>query len=295
MPPRRSFHDHLLELGFARPTITEYQRIVQSAEAWCAARGRTLVRAPGADVAQYAETTENTWSTRKALRSALKHYWEFHGRQAPPLGVIRVPPQPKPVCRAHEEDEAGRLAKVARCRGDRKGFALALGLYQAMRRLEIARVRWQDFRGSELTIVGKGGKLRRIGLHPEVLDKLAVAPRRTGYVFPGRFGGHVSTATVWNWIHELGEEAGVPDITPHRLRHTCLATQNDVKNDLLATMHFAGHSKLDTTRIYTRSTARAMHDVMMSVDYLGDLADRANRPTTQPSLFDDDPDDAEEW
>lgn len=287
MPSHRSFHDHLQGLGFSRRTIGEYQRIAQSAEVWCESRGRTLARASGPFFAQYVETTENSWATRKALRSALKHYWQFHRRQNPPLGVIRVPPQPKPVCRAHEEDEAMRLAKVARAHTDRKGFALALGLYQAMRRIEIARTRWADFDSTHVTIIGKGDKKRRIDLHDELLDKLATAPREGEFVFAGRFGGHVSTATIWSWIRELGEEAGVPDITPHRLRHTCLATQNDNTGNIRAVQQFAGHSKLDTTQIYTRTTARAMRQVVRSVDYLGENTGGRRRPLAQPGLFDE--------
>lgn len=293
MPPKRTFHDHLQGLGFSRRTIAEYQRIVHAAESWCQARGSSLAKAPGSVVARYADTQERTWSTRKALRSALRHYWEFHRRADPPLGVIRIPKQPAPVCRAHDEDEAHRLAKVARAHNDRKGFALALGLYQAMRRVEIARARWVDFDHRFVTIIGKGDKYRRIDLHPEILDKLATAPQSGEYVFPGRFGGHASTSTIWGWIRELGLEAGVPDITPHRLRHTCLATQNDANGDVVATMNFAGHSKLDTTKIYTRTTAQAMRKAMLSVDYLGEAPGRRRPGAPQRSLFDDAPGD--EW
>lgn len=275
-------------------SVRQYQRAIVKADAWCQARGHSLAKAPGPLIARYADSLPLSASTRRILRCALKHYWEINHRKNPPLDFLRVPPTPEMVCRAFDDDDARRLAKLARQRGDRKGFALALGIYQAMRRAEIAHCRWTDFGDDgHLKIVGKGDKQRVIPIHPEVLDKLAVAERRGVYVFPGRFGGHVSPATVWSWIRELGEEAGVVGITTHRLRHTCLAIQNDVNKDLRATQQFAGHSKIQTTEGYTRTRAAALRAAMLSVDYLGENPGR-RRHAPQQGLFDG-PGSGDEW
>lgn len=286
MPPLTLF-DQLQARGLGPKTVRQYQRAIRKADAWCQARGYPLAKAPGPLVARYADTLPNSASTRRILRCAIKAYWEITHRKNPPLKFLRVPPQPQMVCKAFDDDDARRLAKLARQRGDRKGFALALGIYQAMRREEIARCRWSDF-GDDgyLKIIGKGDKQRVIPLHPEVLDKLAVAERRGEFVFPGRFGGHVTPSTVWAWIKELGDEAGVVGITTHRLRHTCLAIQNDNNKDLRATQQFAGHSKIQTTEGYTRTRAAALRAAMLSVDYLGENPGR-RRPAPQRGLFDD--------
>ena len=44
----------------------------------------------------------------------------------------------------------------------------------------------------------------------------------------------------------------------------------DIGYGVRATMDFAGHSKMETTLIYTRTKAQAMRQNMLSVDYLGD-------------------------
>lgn len=291
--PGLSLRDRLQARGLSRKTVNQYARAIHSAEEWCQARGHPLSRAPGSLIARYADTLPNSASTRRILRCALKHYWEITHRKSPPLSYLRVPPTPEMVCKAFDDEEARRLAKLARQRRDRKGFALALGLYQAMRREEIARCRWVDFgEDGYLKIVGKGDKQRVIPIHPEILDKLTTVERAGDYVFPGRQGGHVGPTTVWAWIKELGEEAGVVGITTHRLRHTCLAVQNDENGDLRATQQFAGHSKIQTTEGYTRTRAAALRKAMLSVDYLGDNPARRHGPP-QRGLFDGPA--AEDW
>lgn len=219
-------------------------------------------------MSEYVATQPPTWSSRKGLRSALKHYWEFVARDRPPLRAIRVPPKPEMVCRALDEDDARILAKAARATGGLQGFAVALGLYAALRREEIATLRWDCF-GEDgwMTVQGKGEKTRTIPVHPVVSEMCQALPRAGVFMFPGRFDHHVNPATIWQWIRELADEAGVGKVKPHQLRHTCLATQNDNTGDLRSVQHFAGHSRPETTSGYTRSTRRRLAAVVASLDY----------------------------
>jgi integrase/recombinase XerD len=258
----------LLALGLAPKTARLYARNILAAESWCAARGLDLATLPGEQVVELAASKPLSHSSRTILRAALRHYWERAGRDAPPLRAIRVPPEPTHACRALEEDDARILAKAARARGDRKGLAVILGLYQALRREEIATLPWSAMREEGwLRVVGKGSKERRIPLHPITAEALAWVPEACDFVFPGRFGGPVTPATIWAWVREVSEEAGAPMIPPHVLRHTSLATANDGTGDLRAVQAFACHSKPETTSRYTRATARRLAAVVSSLDY----------------------------
>lgn len=286
-----TLRSQLQGFGLDPKSVTTYYRRILKVDAWCVARGSSLAKAPGPLIARYADTLPRSWSSRKELRSACKWYWLIVKRRNPPLAFIRVPPKPVMVCKALSIDDARTLAKVCRQAPYPHGFALALGLYQGIRREEIATLPWTAF-GRRLTVIGKGEKQRTIPLHPEVLDKLAVIDRTGLFVFPGRFGTHVSPATIWAWIRKLGADAGLPDLTPHQLRHTCLATQHDNNKDLRAVQMFAGHSRPETTSGYTRTTDDAMYASMMSIDYLNERPKRKGGPTwPQPSLFDGDGDD----
>lgn len=254
--------------GLAPRSVREYLRIILAAEAWCEDRGTTLAAVTAVELAEHLLSQSASWATRKNLRSALKHYWEIIERDRPPLAAVRVPPKPEMVCRALDEEDARLLAKTARARRDQKGAAVALGMYQAARREEIARLPWAAFDDAGwMTIQGKGEKNRTIPVHPVVTDLLADLPRSSDYVFPGRFGRSVAPATIWHWIGQVASEAGVGHVTPHALRHTCLATQNDNTGDLRSVQAFAGHSRPETTSGYTRASRRRLLAVSASLDY----------------------------
>lgn len=262
-----SFYDHLVSLGLAARTVDTYRREVATVEEWCAAHGHSLARiGPGA-VADYLATRPASYATRRAIRAALDHYWHFTNRRQPPLGAIRVPPQPRMVCRALDDGDARILAKAAERRGDAPGLAVAFGLYLGLRRAEVAGLRWEAFSGGWLRVVGKGEVAAVLPVHPVVVALLDERPRVSPWVFPGRFGGPVTPATVWKWTKEVAEQAGVGSMTCHQLRHTCLATANDATGDLRAVQAFARHAKPETTAGYTRATARRLTAVMEAIDY----------------------------
>lgn len=172
------------------------------------------------------------------------------------------------VCRALDPDDARILAKAGRTARGPAGLAVALALYLGLRREEMAALRWDAFRAGWVTIVGKGDRSRTLPVHPVVTDLLAKHPRTDEtWVFPGRDRPHVSPATIWEWIRNVAEAAGVGQVPPHQLRHTCLATANDSTGDLRSTQEWAGHSRPETTAGYTRTTAKRLTAVMEALDY----------------------------
>lgn len=260
--------EYLCAQGLSPRTVREYARQVAHASGWFAAADTDLSRVTAIDVAAYMETRPRTWASRNLTRAALRHYWAFVGRRDPPLAAIRVPPKPQMVCRAVEPDDATLLAKAARTRGDAKGLATALGLYLALRREEIASLRWDAFGGSWVTVVGKGEQQATIPVHTAVTDLLAAYPHDSAWLFPGRGArSHVAPATIWAWILAVADEAGVGRVTPHQLRHTSLATANDNLGDLRAVSTFARHRRLQTTMGYTRTTAKKLAEVVEALDY----------------------------
>lgn len=254
--------------GLSPRTVQLYTRVIWSAEQWFAEQGWKLDRADVAQVVAYARTRPQTYSTLGMLRWALDHYWQMVGHPSPPLKAIRVPPAPRSACLALEEDDARILAKAARARRDNLGFAVCLGLYAGLRREEIASLPWAAFMDNgDLKVVGKGSRTRRFPLHPVIAELADERTQRGRWVFSGRKDGHVCPTTVWVWVRRVAEEAGVPLVRPHRLRHTSLATANDATGDLRAVQDFAGHAKPETTARYTRATSRRLRAVVESIDY----------------------------
>lgn len=249
--------------------MASYVRVLLTAEAWCEQHHADLRTAPHALIREWAETVPFTTSSRRMARSALVHYWRIHGRENPPLHAVRVPRKARGICRALEPDEATLLAKSARNRGDRQGAATLIALHLALRRFEVAKLRWADFEdGGWLRIVGKREQSAMLPVHNDVTMALAEMGRSDNvWVFPGRFGGPVAPATVWTWIKLVAAEAGVAAMTTHRARHTALATALDATGDLRAVADFARHADPATTMIYTRTSERRLRSVMDAIDY----------------------------
>jgi integrase len=263
------FHGFLLGLGLAPRSVQLYARTIQTAVRYFEAERWDLARATAAQVATYAGTKPLTFSSRSLIRVAFGPYWAMTEHPAPPLRAVRCPPKPAMVCKALDDDDARRLAKTARNRGDRKGMAVMLGMYQGMRREEIATARYDGIVGDWWSVVGKGAKSRTIPVHGVVRLALGELPAAAGpFIFPGRVGaGHASPASVWNWVREVATDAGVGLVRPHWLRHTALATQNDRTGDLRAVQHFAGHARSATTEGYTRASQAALRRVSDALDY----------------------------
>lgn len=126
-----------------------------------------------------------------------------------------------PTTGALKVHEAGRLTALTEERGGIHGFAVLLGLHQGLRRDEIAAVAWADFaEDGWLTLIGKGHEAVRIRLHPVVAAALGRLPREHPvWVFPGWLG---KPTAAWSWLAPMATDAGVENVTPHRLRRTWL-------------------------------------------------------------------------
>ena len=242
-----------------------------NADRWFNERGLSLARALPEQIAAYADTKPLTHSSRLNLKCALRHYWEIARHPRPPLGAIRVPPELQGVSKALEDEDTQRLASAARVRGDRPGLAVVIGLYAGLRRKELATLPWLafDVEDGYMQVTGKGSKQRTIPLHPAIVEAVASVPRTDDvYVFPGRrLGAPVSTATIWAWVRLVAEEAGLPPVSPHVLRHCCLSTANDATGDLRAVQALAGHSKPETTAGYSRASKRRLEAAVASIGY----------------------------
>lgn len=268
--------DHLLAEGLSSRTVVIYGATAARADALCGELGLDLLRLAPSEARQLSEAWAPGRSSRSHLRSALVASWEAHGRLDGPAAALRVPRKAPGRCRALPEASATVLAAAARARGDHKGLAVLLGLYGALRRAEIARVRWSDLtEDGWLFVLGKGEREAHVPVHPVLLEAWLAARRdaTSRWVFPGRFdgqpgrsAGHVSPASVWNWIREVAGTCGL-EVSPHELRHTAIATAHDATGDLRTAQAFARHARPETTALYTRTTTSALRAFVDRIDY----------------------------
>jgi integrase len=253
--------------GVSIPTARQYARQVQSAERVLG----DLSITPLEDVCEYYRTLKPSRATRQTARSALIRYFEASRRPGLCEGLksaLKLPPKPRGACRALDEAKAYALSMLAASLGGPKGIAVLCGLYAGLRRAEICSLPWSAFDDEVewMTITGKGDLRARIPVHPVLSSALVKHHVDSPWVFPG-LRGHIAPYTVSTWVYELGERSGAGHVSPHMLRHTCLATANDLTGDLRAVQELARHARPETTALYTRATVKRLKFVVDSIDY----------------------------
>jgi integrase/recombinase XerD len=136
---------------------------------------------------------------------------------------------------------------------------ILLAAYAGLRIHEVAKIRGQDLNliAGTLTVLGKGNKLAHIALHPIIAAEAITYPGR-GFWFPayaaqGSPFEHVEAAAVYQAIKGVMQRAGIPDRTPHELRHWYATTLLEMGVDLRVVKDMMRHESVATTQIYTRT------------------------------------------
>ena len=186
--------------------------------------------------------------TRKAYRNTISsffHWLHKSGRRAddPSLDVPRVK---KPHAHPRPCPDQYITAAMQKATPSEK-LMIRLGAECGLRRGEIARIHSDDVvadsAGRSLIVRGKGDKQRIVPL-PDDLANTVMETK--GYLFPGRFGGHVEESYIGDHISRL-----LPDgYAAHTLRHRFATTAYAATHDLFVVAELLGHESVETTEHY---------------------------------------------
>lgn len=245
--PLAAYFDYLEAMGYSPNTIasrrSHMRRFAMVAGASPAeVTTKDLVRALGrCSSREYKKGVKNSFS------SFFKWYRRIEqGREDNPaeaLPSIRKPkPKPTPCPDSAIRDALQRATASER-------LMILLAAECGLRRAEIAQVHSRDVvddssGGKSLIVHGKGDKQRIIPLPGDVAAAIVAA---RGYVFPGRFGGHVEVSYIGKHISRL-----LPDgYTAHKLRHRFATVAYAESHDMLGVSKALGHASTETTMAYT--------------------------------------------
>lgn len=137
-------------------------------------------------------------------------------------------------------------------------FMLALMLFTGIRRDEVTKIKLTDINENVILINGKGSKQRKIFLEPTLAHMLSIYKTernsQSEYLFyHGDKTEKLTGTTINNRVLAACQKAGITKkITAHRLRAT-LVTNIIKEFDIYTAMKVAGHSSINTTRIYDAS------------------------------------------
>ena len=200
----------------------------------------------------------------KSLQQFFRHCVEEDELEASPMAGMRAPKvedEPVPVV---PDDVLTMLLKVRNGKSfeDRRDTAvLRVFLDTGCRLSEVTNLRWADvdFDRQVIQVLGKGNRIRHVTFgaktaqaferYYRILER--EHPRRTedpaGWVWIGR-QGRMSTSGISDLLHRMCDNAGVPRLHWHQLRHTFAhqwLAQGGNEGDLMALAGWQSRSMLD--------------------------------------------------
>lgn len=229
------------------------------------ARGRDLTAVTTDDIVAYLRAAPGGEWSRAGHLAAIRSFYVWM------QGTGRRPDNPAALVRSVKVHERSRPAlptgvldrAILLATDDLTRNALLLGSRAGLRRAEIAAVHSSNVDGDELVIVGKGGKERRIPIHPDLLPMVEDLRRRPGWLFPSHRnpGQHVTPETIQRAVSAaLGEPW-----TTHSLRHWFASRAYDATRDLRTVQELLGHADPATTVKYVRPNTDAMRRAVLAV------------------------------
>lgn len=153
-----------------------------------------------------------------------------------------------------------KLLEVAKNKGNWK-------MYYIMRVLAMTGIRVGELRDFTVEAINAGaidifnkGKIRRIYIGANVSALLEeyckIYGIETGIIFTGNNLNAISAKTIWYGIKALAKDSGVlrEKAYPHSFRHLFAKEYMRVSGDISELADMLGHSKIDTTWRYTRTS-----------------------------------------
>lgn len=149
-----------------------------------------------------------------------------------------------------------------------------LGLHGGLRKSEISSLSIDDvvLRISSLHVrYSKGEKTRWVPMNNDlknaVLEWLEIRGEQDHrYLFTSqKSGGPLSKQAIWNLCISIGEKLGIPEFTPHTLRHTFGRDLIVAGRRIEDVADLMGHSSIESTRVYVRSRSSDLRAVVQDL------------------------------
>jgi len=210
-------------------------------------------------------------STVALVRSALVYYYrDVLGKK---LGKIKTPKVGERLPVYLNNNEIKLLIKTA---VTFKSKLIVELLYSTGIRLaELLSLKVEDLDLDEKIgkVLGKGNKERLIFLSEKLIKDILKYKKKynitKGYLILGKDNNPMKSRNVQKIISNLAKKAGInKNVTPHKLRHSFATHLINSGEDIRTIQELLGHSKLQTTQIYTHLSTQKLKKVKNPLDSL---------------------------
>lgn len=281
--------------NLAQPTIDLYNVRLGLFWRWVKDSGNVPPAAIGTEelrqFIEHCRAKGNKSSTIDCVFKILRTFWRFMEREglavANPMAKLERPRREKRFLKPLTEDEFRRILEVidTRTAFGQRDHALILFLADTGLRISEALavlVGEVDWTSNSVTVLGKGGKERRVAFGQRARHALMLWMRRRGTAEPADF----------LWINRLGEGlkrnhfehrfkaycvkagAAAERIGPHAIRHFFALAFLKNGGNAMALQRILGHETLDMTRRYCNMS----DDSVLSAHRNGSPLDRMIMP-----------------
>ena len=199
-------------------------------------------------------------------------------------------PHPRNLPVVLSRDEVARLLNATTCLKHQAALSVAYG--SGLRVAEVAALKVNDIDSERMLLRverGKGGRYRNAILPADLLTLLRAwwkAGRQQGvmhtqgWLFPGQHATKpISTRQLHRVVVEAAQAAQITKrVGPHTLRHSFATHLLEDGVDIRVIQAMLGHSRLDTTALYTRVATRTVRAVISPLDKLRSITCDQARP-----------------
>lgn len=258
VPDQGHLSDWLLWMraqGLAERTVEERGRIIRRVAVDSDSDPEQLT---ARDVLRYLADPGIGQSSRATYHGALRAWFRWLRQQDirhdDPMAKLPRPRVPRRRSRQPENDQLARL--IASRMHSRTRTMMKLMAYQGLRASEVARHRGEfvDLDAGRLYVVGKGGVVEWLPLHPEIRKEAANYPR-TGWWFPTHHGnargqtGPILGNSVSSIVSTAMHRTGLP-MSGHSLRHWYGTNLVRSGADAFTAQRLLRHANASSSQIY---------------------------------------------
>jgi integrase/recombinase XerD len=270
----REFLNYIqVEKGLSTNTLESYRRDLAKLHEWAAANSKQIERLERKDLREWiARMSRDGMAPTSVSRivSAIRGFYRFlmldgHLKNNP-AEDLNTPQRLSHLPHFLSEEEITNLLDAPNTRTDegiRDRAMLELMYATGLRVSELCAVSAADLdlNSGLITTFGKGSKQRRIPIGKSALnwirEYLRVRKKMGGDTKPQLFlrrGKPLTRQTAWSIVKTHAERAGVPEISPHTLRHSFATHLIQHGADSRSVQALLGHADISTTQIYTHIT-----------------------------------------
>jgi integrase/recombinase XerD len=280
-PLRQRMIEDMTMRNFAEKTCNDYIRRVKTFTAFL---GRSPDTATAEDLGRFQLHQTSSGVRAPSINSSVAALRFFYGVTLDQPSLARhltFVGEPRKIPVILSQEEVVRLLEAAP--GPKYKAALSTAYGAGLRVSEVVALKVSDIDSKRMLLKieqGKGRKDRLAMLSPQLLDLLRDwyrIARPPLWLFPGQDKtNHLGTRQFNRAVHAMAEIK--KRVTPHTLRHSFATHLLEQNVDVRVIQVLLGHSKLDTTALYTRVATNTIRAVMSPLDQLSALKRKAEPP-----------------